>query len=1026
VPRTDVSGDVPSPRQHCGLGPCVGQAEPSGNKRILRDQEDWMDIDYNEMSTWKLDETHWDQTVSSRTAPLAGVQQRWRIPTRHSLWSSEASRERCSEIMVEQFRLAFPQLTEVYVYYDLLEGALRLAPHHIVPESDVAKLTVASEIQDQLSRKVGWAQGWRTVWRNDEDNKHVHSIEGKQASQRTRRVIKMTLPCAVRDYWTLQRSEYPDLPWDLLWGPLRFGMRHLDTPRAVLVFWLGLVGVSDELLILHDCPASVVIGFLSGLTDLWQANVDSPRFPFGFRSCLYWHHLCGYIPSRYRLPIRTPTEWLSEDVSSRVGIAWWVEQFEEKIGKEYRSFEQPSAFKAHPPFLHWLHARFPWVTSGASSNSELVIDGVPMRTKLAAALSLSDEQLDNEVEHILLLANTMAGQEVPAPPPESMVQYLLKMFVKPEEQIKSRGLVTITLGKFFVDYYVEWCFVERYGGQLPWVDNRQTLDDYWELTETIRETSARFTKDKYGNWLLPLDLKGFDDRITGDCRYGWVVWRVWHIFSVKVEYVQGTGCNPGDGGTLSSLIIPRDAPEVIRAYVLLECSSGWVWSDAESYAGKLVEQMRRRGSFAVAEKVHGVVKWRGHTVAEMDEVYRRYSPSSGWWLAGQPSGLPDTIDFDSAASKVMIHSVLRAEIILGAGDDVAALKVTEMLQTFMPASRLPPAARNTRLFSRETAFWRQLDNSLVASDIVEGVADIYATAFGAEINATKQLISKGQCTEYLRTVLASTGATGYAARTFGKWLFVRDTRDQVLPQARAEVIVTIAKIVYDRIGRKGGMDRRVVAADIARAVSRKIGPRFVDCRGLKPRAERFNAEMAYLWLTSPTCFGGGGVWPWSKPYLDWTWLMTVKKDSGKTENLRFKSWVPPTVYSGEPEDNGLQVKLARMVPSRPFCVGEPAYAEPLSLDAPLDEIHPKWIERMNGEDLMKIGGFDVAATIPLPRIDFVSEVIVSKFAKLLQLNQLPNIRGTNEDTNMRFLNAAHYLAAHIFATMEAKGVQSLC
>jgi len=204
-----------------------------------------MDIDYNEMSTWKLDETHWDQTVSSQTAPLAGVQQRWRIPTRHSLWSSEASRERCSEIMVEQFRLAFPQLTEVYVYYDLLEGALRLAPHHIVPESDVAKLTVSSEIQDQLSRKVGWAQGWRTVWRNDEDNKHVHSIEGKQASQRTRRVIKMTLPCAVGDYWTLQRSEYPDLPWDLLWGPLRFGMRHLDTPRAVLVFWLGLVGVSD-------------------------------------------------------------------------------------------------------------------------------------------------------------------------------------------------------------------------------------------------------------------------------------------------------------------------------------------------------------------------------------------------------------------------------------------------------------------------------------------------------------------------------------------------------------------------------------------------------------------------------------------------------------------------------------------------------------------------------------------------------------------------------------------------------------
>lgn len=96
--------------------------------------------------------------------------------------------------------------------------------------------------------------------------------------------------------------------------------------------------------------------------------------------------------------------------------------------------------KPWPKFTDWLYKRWTWVTDGASKYSTIEVEGERMKTKLGAALSLSDKELYQAVSK------------------EAIMRDGLRAFVKPDEPgIKGRYIINAPFGLF-----VKWKYILDY------------------------------------------------------------------------------------------------------------------------------------------------------------------------------------------------------------------------------------------------------------------------------------------------------------------------------------------------------------------------------------------------------------------------------------------------------------------------------------------------------------------------------------------------------------------------------------
>lgn len=295
--------------------------------------------------------------------------------------------------------------------------------------------------------------------------------------------------------------NYNDIPWSDTFNGTRRCLRFLKNPRSIIHEYFRWCGLKSSTIFerLLDYSIQIVLPFFDKLKQLLHQNIT--HLP---PECRYFFDIptiAGYPSMKDRLLTDNPHEWLSNPSQTIYTSQWWTNAFLKTFGQAI--IKEPEYILTLNEFAHnrWL-----WVTDGATRFSKLEVDGETLKTKLGAAVSLTDQELDKLIEEAIERPNSLAS--------------VIGVFIKPDEKgYKRRLIANVPLGGYIIAAYIRY-LIESFVGSTPL---------FMKLSPTIDEMINVIDILKTKRLALPLDESAYDYNVTRESWEGFFGF-LHHIF----------------------------------------------------------------------------------------------------------------------------------------------------------------------------------------------------------------------------------------------------------------------------------------------------------------------------------------------------------------------------------------------------------------------------------------------------------------------------------------------------------------
>lgn len=290
-------------------------------------------------------------------------------------------------------------------------------------------------------------------------------------------------------------QDYKDISWGSTFHGVRRALRFLEGPRSMLkeyFRWCGLTSCSAFTNLL-EYSIRIVLPFFDKLKQLLHANIDS--LP---PECRYFFDIptiAGFPTMDNRLFNDDPVKWLSQTSPTVYSPSWWARAFTKTYGQAI--IHNPT----HLLTLHeFAHNRWLWVTDGATRFSKLEIDGENIKTKFGAAVSLTNDEIDQLLESAISEPKTKKS--------------LIGIFIKPDEKgYKRRLIANVPLGGYIIASYIRYLIESFVGPEPLFTKLSPTVDEIISVTDIIKTRRLA----------LPLDESAYDYNVTRESWEGFLI-----------------------------------------------------------------------------------------------------------------------------------------------------------------------------------------------------------------------------------------------------------------------------------------------------------------------------------------------------------------------------------------------------------------------------------------------------------------------------------------------------------------------
>lgn len=293
-------------------------------------------------------------------------------------------------------------------------------------------------------------------------------------------------------------SNYVDLPFKDAFHGARRAFQFLHSPEDIFSFYfkLGKIVEPDCVPRLLKTSLQYVVPFFSHMKHFIHTHFDQlPPIAYMYAEL---DTIAGYPLQQYRALNDDPYKWLTEDVDDQHGAEWWSQQIQTLL---YKSAHMSS--KMLISFTQFVESPWLWVTNGATTVSKLVLDGQKVGTKFGAAVSLTSQELIDQVLHSL---NPKVAN--------------IDIFIKPDERgFKRRLIANMDMGSYLIAAYIRY-LIEYIDGPNP---------------QWMTATTGPFLDAQVSNLLkqnqrsIPLDESAFDHHLSRNAWLG-LIDALEHIF----------------------------------------------------------------------------------------------------------------------------------------------------------------------------------------------------------------------------------------------------------------------------------------------------------------------------------------------------------------------------------------------------------------------------------------------------------------------------------------------------------------
>lgn len=302
--------------------------------------------------------------------------------------------------------------------------------------------------------------------------------------------------CNLKIYDDFLKIQEANLPNNKLWrdtfNGVRRALRFLDSPESIVSEYTRWTGMPDAwLLYLLHCPTSVAVQFLKKVKQNIHKNMN--KLPPELRYYFDLETLSGYPQMKDRSMTDDPYAWLTADSQTKYDEDWWFNSFQRTFAESVTRCPNHILSLKEFTLARWL-----WVTEGASNLSLLELNGEKVKTKLGAAVSLSDDKLLN------LVFNTWRVYD-----PTNTI----KIFIKPDEKgYKRRLIANVQLGFYIVAAYIRYVLNQYTGANPLFMKLSPSIDDHIDITTLLKE----------GKIFFPLDESAYDYHVTNQAWQGFI------------------------------------------------------------------------------------------------------------------------------------------------------------------------------------------------------------------------------------------------------------------------------------------------------------------------------------------------------------------------------------------------------------------------------------------------------------------------------------------------------------------------
>lgn len=291
----------------------------------------------------------------------------------------------------------------------------------------------------------------------------------------------------------LYDASYADVTWFDSFNGTRRALRFLDTPSSIVREYARWVEVDDTWLQhLGNLTIRIVLPFFKKIKSTIHEKID--YLPAQCRYFIDIETLAGYPKMQNRQFTDDPHEWLSKPSQSQYDQKWWTDSFVYTYGLAIT--RQPVNLLSLKEFTL---ARWLWVTDGATRFSKLMLEDEVMKTKLGAAVSLTDDEL---LSHVFNINKNFQS-----------IKSRIGVFIKPDEKgYKRRLIANLPLGAYIIAAYLRYLIVSFTGDNPIFMKLSPTPLDMIDVIQLL----------KAKQYAMPLDESSYDYNVTNESWHGFI------------------------------------------------------------------------------------------------------------------------------------------------------------------------------------------------------------------------------------------------------------------------------------------------------------------------------------------------------------------------------------------------------------------------------------------------------------------------------------------------------------------------
>lgn len=282
--------------------------------------------------------------------------------------------------------------------------------------------------------------------------------------------------------------DYADVPFSQTFHGVRRCLQFLKSPQQIFNYYFTLIDIekpncTDDIL---NSSLRIVIPFFSWVKRHIHIEMDYlPPIAYCYSEL---DTIAGYPKQEHRSLTDDPTDWLTNDVPDLHDSKWWQSHLLHVFLNSYKANSDRVV-----SFFEFLKRPWLWVTSGASSKSKLYLGDKQIKTKFAAAVSLTTEELLACVIH--------------AVNPKSKN---ISIFIKPDERgFKRRLIANMDLGSYLIAAYIRY-LIEWFCGPEP---------TFMTATTSASRDLRIMQLLRIAKRAIPLDESQFDHHVS---RSSWI------------------------------------------------------------------------------------------------------------------------------------------------------------------------------------------------------------------------------------------------------------------------------------------------------------------------------------------------------------------------------------------------------------------------------------------------------------------------------------------------------------------------